>query len=220
MIDGKHVRCVEVDRDQYKRLVGQCFIDNSDIEREIGEGGPKPSVALSAKKISPDRSGPVSPRRGRSPTAKAKACGALRLNHPPPIAAAIPATERLAALIWATDGEISCFGETLGDPSLLFQAAGSAAFGTIPPLTWADVPICRGDVLLQALRPHTSKVVALDARSHGRGSWRKAVRLQIFHLRLPHETKFVPVQPPSLRSGLRCAPLSPCLMNDHRNHHK
>nr|WP_307159857.1 thermonuclease family protein [Rhizobium paknamense] len=39
MIDGKHVRCVEVDRDQYKRLVGQCFIDNSDIGLEMVKAG-------------------------------------------------------------------------------------------------------------------------------------------------------------------------------------
>lgn len=45
MIDGKHVRCVEVDRDQYKRLVGQCFIDNSDIGLEMVKAG-KASLLL------------------------------------------------------------------------------------------------------------------------------------------------------------------------------
>lgn len=39
MIDGKHVRCVEIDRDQYRRLVGQCFIENLDIGLEMVKAG-------------------------------------------------------------------------------------------------------------------------------------------------------------------------------------
>ena len=39
MIDGKHVRCVEIDRDQYRRLVGQCFIESSDIGLEMVKAG-------------------------------------------------------------------------------------------------------------------------------------------------------------------------------------
>jgi endonuclease YncB( thermonuclease family) len=35
MIDGRHVRCVQVDTDQYRRLVGQCFIDGEDIGLEM-----------------------------------------------------------------------------------------------------------------------------------------------------------------------------------------
>ncbi|BCH20015.1 thermonuclease family protein [Mesorhizobium sp. L-2-11] len=31
MIDGKHVRCRIIDRDRYRRLVGQCFYDETDI---------------------------------------------------------------------------------------------------------------------------------------------------------------------------------------------
>lgn len=31
MIDGRHVRCLQIDTDQYRRLVGQCFIDGDDI---------------------------------------------------------------------------------------------------------------------------------------------------------------------------------------------
>ncbi|WP_312406574.1 thermonuclease family protein [Rhizobium sp.] len=31
MIDGRHVRCVQIDTDQYRRLVGQCFIEGDDI---------------------------------------------------------------------------------------------------------------------------------------------------------------------------------------------
>lgn len=31
MIDGKHVRCEIIDKDQYRRLVGQCFIADTDI---------------------------------------------------------------------------------------------------------------------------------------------------------------------------------------------
>ncbi|WP_286167655.1 thermonuclease family protein [Ochrobactrum sp. 3-3] len=31
MVDGKHVRCEIIDRDQYRRLVGQCFIADTDI---------------------------------------------------------------------------------------------------------------------------------------------------------------------------------------------
>lgn len=39
LIDGKHVRCVEVDRDQYRRLVGQCFIQNTDVDLEMVKAG-------------------------------------------------------------------------------------------------------------------------------------------------------------------------------------
>lgn len=39
LIDGKHVCCIEVDRDQYKRLVGQCFVDGSDIGLEMVKAG-------------------------------------------------------------------------------------------------------------------------------------------------------------------------------------
>lgn len=39
LIDGRHVRCVEVDRDQYGRLVGQCFIDDKDIGLEMVKAG-------------------------------------------------------------------------------------------------------------------------------------------------------------------------------------
>lgn len=31
MIDGQHVRCDIIDKDQYRRLVGQCFIGDVDI---------------------------------------------------------------------------------------------------------------------------------------------------------------------------------------------
>lgn len=31
MIDGKHMRCEIIDRDQCRRLVGQCFIADTDI---------------------------------------------------------------------------------------------------------------------------------------------------------------------------------------------
>jgi endonuclease YncB( thermonuclease family) len=31
MIDGRHVRCVQIDTDQYQRVVGQCFIQGEDI---------------------------------------------------------------------------------------------------------------------------------------------------------------------------------------------
>ncbi|RWB51066.1 MAG: thermonuclease family protein [Mesorhizobium sp.] len=31
MIDGKHVRCEIIDKDQYRRLIGQCFIADIDI---------------------------------------------------------------------------------------------------------------------------------------------------------------------------------------------
>ncbi|WP_245424603.1 MULTISPECIES: thermonuclease family protein [Rhizobiaceae] len=31
MIDGQHVRCDIIDQDQYRRLVGQCFIGDTDI---------------------------------------------------------------------------------------------------------------------------------------------------------------------------------------------
>jgi endonuclease YncB( thermonuclease family) len=39
MIDGQHVRCVEVDRDQYNRLVGQCFVEDRDIGLEMVKAG-------------------------------------------------------------------------------------------------------------------------------------------------------------------------------------
>lgn len=39
LIDGKHVRCVEVDRDQYRRLVGQCFVQGTDIGLEMVKAG-------------------------------------------------------------------------------------------------------------------------------------------------------------------------------------
>ncbi|MBB6165234.1 endonuclease YncB(thermonuclease family) [Rhizobium wenxiniae] len=35
MIDGRHVRCVQVDTDQYRRVVGQCFIGGEDIGLEM-----------------------------------------------------------------------------------------------------------------------------------------------------------------------------------------
>jgi len=31
MIDGQHVRCDIIDQDQYRRLVGQCFLGETDI---------------------------------------------------------------------------------------------------------------------------------------------------------------------------------------------
>ena len=31
LIDGQHVRCDIIDQDQYRRLVGQCFIGDTDI---------------------------------------------------------------------------------------------------------------------------------------------------------------------------------------------
>lgn len=39
MIDGRHVRCVQVDTDQYRRLVGQCFIGGEDIGLEMVKFG-------------------------------------------------------------------------------------------------------------------------------------------------------------------------------------
>ncbi len=31
MVDGQHARCNIIDRDQYRRLVGQCFIGETDV---------------------------------------------------------------------------------------------------------------------------------------------------------------------------------------------
>jgi endonuclease YncB( thermonuclease family) len=31
MIDGQHVRCEIIDQDRYRRLVGQCFIGDTDV---------------------------------------------------------------------------------------------------------------------------------------------------------------------------------------------
>ncbi|WP_245520427.1 MULTISPECIES: thermonuclease family protein [unclassified Mesorhizobium] len=39
MIDGKHVRCEIIDRDQYRRLVGQCFIADIDIGLAMANAG-------------------------------------------------------------------------------------------------------------------------------------------------------------------------------------
>ncbi|MBD9524431.1 thermonuclease family protein [Ensifer sp. ENS02] len=39
MIDGRHVRCDIIDRDQYRRLVGQCFIGETDIGLAMVKAG-------------------------------------------------------------------------------------------------------------------------------------------------------------------------------------
>lgn len=39
MIDGRHVRCDIIDRDQYHRLVGQCFIGQTDIGLTMVKAG-------------------------------------------------------------------------------------------------------------------------------------------------------------------------------------
>nr|WP_234826450.1 thermonuclease family protein [Sinorhizobium meliloti] len=39
MIDGQHVRCDIIDRDQYRRLVGQCFIGDVDIGLAMVKAG-------------------------------------------------------------------------------------------------------------------------------------------------------------------------------------
>jgi len=38
MIDGQHVRCDIIDQDQYRRLVGQCFIGDVDIGLALVKG--------------------------------------------------------------------------------------------------------------------------------------------------------------------------------------
>jgi len=39
MIDGQHVRCDIIDQDQYRRLVGQCFIGDVDIGLAMVKAG-------------------------------------------------------------------------------------------------------------------------------------------------------------------------------------
>lgn len=39
MIDGRHVRCDIIDRDRYRRLVGQCFIGDTDIGLAMVKAG-------------------------------------------------------------------------------------------------------------------------------------------------------------------------------------
>lgn len=39
MIDGRHVTCKIIDKDQYRRLVGQCFIQQTDIGLEMVKAG-------------------------------------------------------------------------------------------------------------------------------------------------------------------------------------
>ncbi|QCL77456.1 thermonuclease family protein (plasmid) [Agrobacterium tumefaciens] len=39
MIDGRHVTCKVIDKDQYRRLVGQCFIQQTDIGLEMIKAG-------------------------------------------------------------------------------------------------------------------------------------------------------------------------------------
>lgn len=39
MIDGQHVRCDIIDHDQYRRLVGQCFIGDVDIGLAMVKAG-------------------------------------------------------------------------------------------------------------------------------------------------------------------------------------
>ena len=39
LIDGKHVTCTIIDKDQYRRLVGQCFIQQTGISLQMVKAG-------------------------------------------------------------------------------------------------------------------------------------------------------------------------------------
>ena len=53
LIDGQHVRCDIIDQDQYRRLVGQCFLGDVDISLAMIKAGLAEAMLRSAEIESP-----------------------------------------------------------------------------------------------------------------------------------------------------------------------